>query len=432
MNIFNRFRHDTPMLAAAGLLAVILIGAGCGTIARQSVMNHPKVKGMLEEPVMDRTVSQRGHLDSIGQGEDRITVLYVSGTPYEMGYEHGRSLGPEVRQTIEGVMAGLYKFLPKQIRASRWLTERDKHAIINAVLDRGWEKLAPFTPPQDLEEMAGLADGSGVPLQLIHRMHAVPDLTETSCSALWARDSATVGGRIYQLRILDYGAEFSLFERPLITVYRPTGANAFVNVGWIGFVGVVSGINDKNVALSEIGHGDPPGETLHGIPMPFLMKNVLRHADDAGQAAAIVRAAPRTNSYIYFFGDRHGGAVGMITSRQQVAIYHPNQQPFIEEKGRHYRQFTDVLYAGHYQDAQADLIERMHGAFDIPAIRDLARQIATRSNLHTVIYDLTGSRIWVANRTRAQRAADRPYVEFDLAAAWTSHPAALAGHAAGR
>ena len=42
-----------------------------------------------------------------------------------------------------------------------------------------------------------------------------------------------------------------------------------------------------------------------------------------------------------------------------------------------------------------------------------------KSNLQTVIYDLTADRIWVANRKDRIRAADRPYVEFSLADAWS-------------
>jgi len=82
--------------------------------------------------------------------------------------------------------------------------------------------------------MAGLADGSGIPLRVIHRMHAIPDLGETSCSGLVAKETATRDGDVYQLRILDYRANFNLQKHPLITVYRPlNGANAFVNISWI-------------------------------------------------------------------------------------------------------------------------------------------------------------------------------------------------------
>ena len=81
-------------------------------------------------------------------------------------------------------------------------------------------------------------------------------------------------------------------------------------------------------------------------------------------------------------------------------------------------QFHDVVYGGHYEDKQAQLVKKMAGEFDVGTIEELARQIAMTSNLQTVIYDLTADKIWVANRKEKVRAADRPYVEFSLADAW--------------
>lgn len=405
-------------------LAVVAAGIGCGALARQVVLRNPKVAHILETPKPDRTVTHPGVVETIGEGDNQITVLYVAGTPYEMGYEHGRLLGPQVRATIADVEAGAIKLLPKAIRDSRLLRDREKRDLVDSLLDEAWQRMRRFTPREDMEEMAGLAAGSGVPLKTIHRMHAIPDVGETSCSALVARGSATRDGHVYQLRILDYGANFNLQRRPLITVYRPGGANAFVNIGWIGFVGVVSGMNDKGVAVSEMGFGNPPGETLAGIPMPFLLKQVLRYANNADQGAAIIRAARRTNSYIYFLGDRQGGAIGMITSAQRFQAYRANEQETLQVGDKILPQFRDVVYAGHYENKQAELVKQMQGTFDVPVIQELARQIAMKSNLHTVIYDLTAGKIWVANRKDNIRAADRPYVEFTLSEAWAKHLAA--------
>jgi len=59
---------------------------------------------------------------------------------------------------------------------------------------------------------------------LIKRIHAIPDLGEATCSALIACKSATTDGHAYQLRILDYGADFGLEKRPMITVYHSHAA----------------------------------------------------------------------------------------------------------------------------------------------------------------------------------------------------------------
>lgn len=402
------------------LLVLAVAAAGCGTIAKEIVLRHPQVLSRLDDPAPDRSVNHAGHVEWIGDADNKIAVLHVYGSSYEMGYQHGKLLASDVRATTDGVMLGLQRFLPKQLRRSALLTNADRERIVNALLDRAWAKMEPYTPHEDLDEMAGLAAGSGVPLDVIHRMHAVPEVTETSCSALFARGPATANKHVYQLRILDYGAEFNLYERPLIVIYHPSDRPAYANIGWTGFVGVVSGVSQQGVAVSEIGFKDPPGETLHGIPMPFLLKNALRYASSADEAAAIVRAAPRTNSYIYFFGDKQGGGVAMITSRETTVSYRPNEQSEIVISDTSYPQFDDVLYAGHYTARQADLVRRMHGHLDETAIQDMTRQIAMKSNLHTVIYNLTTATIWVANRTATDRAAERPYIAFALEPAWNT------------
>src|SRR2546422_1291280 len=358
-------------------IALVMAGIGCGSVAKQIVMRNPKVEHILDKrPKPDHTVTHTGSVETIGEGENAITVLYVTGTPYEMGYEHGRLLREQVRATIKDVETGALRLLPKAMRNSLLLTTGEKRDVVDTLVDAAWEKLRPFTPREDMQEMAGLAAGAGVPLHTIHRMHAIPDLGETSCSALFAKDTATRDGHVYQLRILDYGANFNLHKRPLITVYRPDGANPFIDIGWVGFVGVVSGLNEKGVALSEMGFGNPPGETLSGMPMPFLLKNVLRYADAAGEGATLIRAARRTNSYIYFIGDRRGEAVGLITSAQQCLAYRANERETLQVGKTTLPQFRDVIYAGHYEKKQAELVRQMEGTFDVAVIQELARQIA--------------------------------------------------------
>src|SRR5450759_1573839 len=91
--------RKTCWCAMAGACA--LLALGCGTVAKTLVMKNPKVEKILTDPQLDRTVTHTGHVEYVGDDDNRITVLYVTGTPYEMGYEHGLLLGPQVRETIK-------------------------------------------------------------------------------------------------------------------------------------------------------------------------------------------------------------------------------------------------------------------------------------------------------------------------------------------
>src|SRR5205085_11363441 len=106
---------------------------------------------------------------------------------------------------------------------------------------------------------------------------------------------------------------------------------------------------------------------------------------------------------------------------QQCLAYRANEHETLQVGKTTLPQFRDVIYAGHYEKKQAELVRQMEGTFDVPVIQELARQIAMKSNLQTVIYDLTAGKIWVANRHGDIRAADRPYVTFDVNESWAKY-----------
>jgi len=138
-------------LATGGSICVLL-ALGCGTVAKTLVMNNPKVEKILTEPKPDRVVTHTGRVEYIGNDDDRITVLYVTGTPYEMGYEHGLLLTAQVRGTIQDVEAGADKFLPKELRDSNLISPRDKQVIIDDILDRAVQLL------EDARVIEGLSE----------------------------------------------------------------------------------------------------------------------------------------------------------------------------------------------------------------------------------------------------------------------------------
>ena len=45
----------------------------------------------------------------------------------------------------------------------------------------------------------------------------------------------------------------------------PDSGYAYANIGWVGFLGAVSGINEQGITLGEMGYRNPPNETLYGV-----------------------------------------------------------------------------------------------------------------------------------------------------------------------
>src|SRR3989338_5777981 len=89
---------------------------------------------------------------------DGLQVIHLSGSPYELGYQHGAILREDVRDSVRHVLDYFRRYL-------------------KVPLVRSWLAARPFVPPDYLEELKGLADGAGVTLRDLYRLHAIPDRT---------------------------------------------------------------------------------------------------------------------------------------------------------------------------------------------------------------------------------------------------------------
>jgi len=82
-----------------------------------------------------------------------------------------------------------------------------------------------------------------------------------------------------------------------IVVYHPATpeiGNTFANIGLMGFLGSLSGVNDKKMAISEIGVSYPDvlpeespswgTESREGNPFTFVLRDILQFTSSLDQA----------------------------------------------------------------------------------------------------------------------------------------------------
>jgi len=100
--------------------------------------------------------------------------------------------------------------------------------------------------------MKGIADGSGLPLELIRKANLFPELTKASCTIIGSWGEATEGSDLWQLRALDWIPDMKINKNPAIIVYHSTEIHAipFANIGYAGIVGSITAMNAKGIAIS--------------------------------------------------------------------------------------------------------------------------------------------------------------------------------------
>jgi len=97
---------------------------------------------------------------------------------------------------------------------------------------------------------------------MIRRVHMIGELTKGSCSmyGAWGAATATLDGRLLQLRALDWSVDGPFKNTPQVTVYHSSDSeegHTFANIGWSGWIGSITGLSQSQLAISEIGVAYP-------------------------------------------------------------------------------------------------------------------------------------------------------------------------------
>ena len=325
-------------------------------------------------------------------------VLLVAGSPYEMGYQQGYLLKTEIRELVNTVLtvaqaAGSEKF--------------------SGGIENAWLRTGKFIPPRHREEMQGMADGAGIPLEQVQLTNVFPELFHCSGFALFGK--ATRNGTLLHGRILDYMTEAGIQKYAVLTVAKPNGCHAFVTVSYAGFLGSVTGMNEKQVAIGEMG-GRGEGK-WDGMPMSFLVRHALEKADSLQQALDIFRNTPRTCEYYYVISDgKNYDARGLACTPETMQTISPGQSHPLLPHGMN---DTVLMSAGDRYEHLAKLVKEQYGKIDLEAALDLMnRPVAMESCLHRVLFSPADLKLWVADAVPATSdhfaACYQPYYQYDM------------------
>ena len=351
----------------------------------------------------------QGWLETI----DGYPVLHLKGTHYEMGYQQGALFKEHIRQNMKALLID---------RAQQTVKLGLVSVKPRSVIDSITTIQKPFVPQKYFDEMRGLAAGAELKTADVIAGNFIPELFH--CSGFAIMNSATKDGTLYHGRVLDYAIDWGLQEHAVVVVAEPEGGIPFVNVTYAGFIGSVTGMNAKSVSVGEMG-GRGLGHWA-GMPMSFLVREVLERGSDLDEAIAIFRDTPRTCQYFYVVADgKTNRAVGMEASWDKFELVksgekHPLLPSAVED--------AVLMSAG---DRYKELVRRTkagHGAFDEESARRLMDcPVAMKSNLHDVLFAPKSTKFWIANASADKKpAAEQKYFAFQLTELLAGKPATTA------
>jgi len=383
-----------------------------------------------------------------------FSVLHVYGSAYEQGFAHGALLTPEVKFMTDAVWAymeaqieGDISFLPAALQ--ELIADLGLELALDALLDL----TRPYTGAYFFDELRGLADGAGVDYARLARIHLIGELTQGDCSMVGAWGAATAGGKMLSLRALDWDTDGPFKQLPLVTVYHPVAAaggvgHAFANVGFVGWIGALTGMSSKRLSIHEIGVSFPDAthfgsESFVGTPFVFLLRDILQFDASVDAAVKRVLAANRTCDLLLGVGDGNKNTFrGFAYSASQVEVYDDkNLEPWNATADTWHPRIDSVVYWGMdwlcpgYSAPLARELKSLYGALTPEnMISDVLGRVQT-GDVHIAVYDLTANFLYVSfmaplNTTVPQMAYDRQFTALDAEALWAEPAPSAAAVAA--
>jgi isopenicillin-N N-acyltransferase-like protein len=257
-------------------------------------------------------------------GTRELKVLHLSGTPHERGLQHGRTLRPEIAKIV-----GLWKEdLGKQAKM-------DPDTLIRNFLNE-----TSFMPaikrwtPNLLDEVKGIADGTGLPFETMFAFQLVDELwvyldkrTADHCSSMGVVRSGL--HPTYVAQNMDLEAFRDGFQVVLHIAANQSLPEQFVftSAGLIA----ANGVNDRSIAIA-CNTLMQLSASRDGLPVAFIVRGVLAQTR-VGEAVNFIRGIKHASgqNYILGTGDRiydFEASAGKVVEFRPAAdgsvVYHTN------------------------------------------------------------------------------------------------------------
>jgi len=400
---------------------------------------------------------------------DSVSMIRLDlvGSVYDRGFAHGKLLtkeileftGPQLdkfyaQEVLNIDLSSFPEPLQSVLRALQLKGAKAAPEIFKLAMDFVWETEKQYVPSYFFDEINGM--GAGICETLgsgcnatewagkIQQFNMLPELIRMACTAYgaWGQATANNGiGGLVQLRALDFGSgPFANYS--VIAVHRGDvdhSDNAFVTVSFPGFVGVVTGVSQSGIGISEKvwmtydKRSLQPG-SYHGEADVFVLRDILQNSKTKEEAEAYVNSIPRTWAIWIGIGDYKSQKLDLVGYQQSSVVTYndvtmPSMtgQPFISEVA-----YVDKHPQPSHSTDLPEALQDFYGNISCESSKTITKFHQT-GDVHIASYDFTANHMYVAigkvnskgqygpegsSNMDQWKAYNRPFVKFNLNELW--------------
>jgi hypothetical protein len=276
-------------------LAAILAGlALLAILFRMAVMLDPPPVELAPAIELERT----------GNGEDRFTCekswlkknryglweMYLEGSDFELGVKHGKLARELVHYQEEVFVEQIRQLIPSE-NYLKFL----KFVVV--WMNRKMDKHVPLEYQREIYgvSLAASADFRFIGPDYLRFLnyhaahdigHALQNMNLVACTAFGVKGERSEDGHLLVGRNFDFSMGDDFARNKIVAFYAPEKGYRFASVTWGGMIGVVSGMNERGLAvtLNAAKSGMP---TSSKTPTSILARRILQYAGTIDEAYAI-------------------------------------------------------------------------------------------------------------------------------------------------
>ena len=269
---------------------VTLVISGCG----------PKkiyVQDLLNQPIEEAGNFNRSK-KYIKAG---ITVVYLTGSPYEIGLAHGKLCKNEI-------LTANKSFLDIYEKVS--LDPQNKWLEVSKQLEK-------HIPEEYLEEMRGIANGADIEYDKILFLNTLTTISMGNrCFAFAFKET---NSKVVTFRQIDEPRKSPLYKNMILYIIKPQkgyGFAAILNPGWIDGE---SGINEKGITVSQNNIHIRQTE-WEIMPITQLSRQMLQYSKTIDEAEQLLEKQQVFPARLLFVSSKESASIFEIANKEKARI----------------------------------------------------------------------------------------------------------------
>ena len=358
-----------------------------------------------------------------------LTVIYLKGSPFEMGYADGVLMQDKMHTLENEFLKMIQGYVPQH-----WVMEllknyviyRNRHLSDFVPLDYRLEIFATTLGCPDIHPEEGPFYNR---LLNYHAAHDVsymmidnPFIARAGCTAFGAWGGATTNQHLITGRNFDWEAAEVFSRDRVVMMCEPDNGIPFISLAWAGMAGVVSGMNRAGISVTINGAPSSlPSETA--TPVAMVAREVLEKAHNLDEALKILNEAKVFVSTLWLIGSRADGKFIVVEKTPAVtnvrepagdSIICPNhfETPGLRDSPRNTNYMAEATSVSR-EARLKELIASAHGAISAQAAADFLRDRKLPGGIfagndhrgtlnafiatHATVMDLTAGIFWAAS-----------------------------------